>query len=294
MVTFSYVLRDAFRQMVRHWGVTLLTLLTAAAVFFLVGTSALFSLTVRQIAGNVESDQVVRAFAESEGAARSIEADMGKVSGVAQVKILTPDQAMDVLRSRMGAQSELLAMAGDNPLPWTVEIIVARAGQVNAVVQTLSANPQVSQFIYAGAWAQRLARISSTATKMSALVVVLCLLVSGLVLYNTLRLSIENRRREISVMLLVGSTKPYIMAPFVIQGMLLGFLGALAACLLLVPAYQSTVAQLNQEISFLKLNLDRQGLMGLCALLLVGGLALGWVCSFIAAGRRVRAASKPL
>ena len=294
MVTFSYVVRDAFRQLFRHWGVTFLTLITAAAVFFLVGSSALFSLTLRQVAGRVQSDQVVRAFAETEGAARSVAQRMQGTTGVQSVKLMTPDQAMESLRSRLGAQTELLSMAGENPMPWTVEITVAHAAQVNAVAGALAQDSQVSDFIYAGATAQRLARLSATATKVAAAVVVLCLLVSGLVLYNTLRLSIEHRRREISVMLLVGSTRTHIMAPFVLQGMFLGFVGALIACLVLVPCYEAVLRQLNAEISFLNLALDPSGLLVLCELLLCGGLALGWLCSFIAAGRRVSAAAKPL
>ena len=63
MGTYRYVVRDTLRLFFRHWGLSLLTLVTAASVFFLVGASSLLALNIRKIAVNIQSDLVIQAYA---------------------------------------------------------------------------------------------------------------------------------------------------------------------------------------------------------------------------------------
>lgn len=294
MGTFRYVVRDAFRITARHWGVSILTLLTATALFFLVGSSALFSLTIRNVARQVESNLVVQAFCASESDAAQVSDRMSSLPVVTAKRVITPEGALERLKVRLGAQSQAIAMPGANPLPWTVEIQVGRAGQIPQVVRALSAMSQVTDFIYAGGLADRLSRLSAMATRIAGVVVGLAALVCILVFYNTVRIAIDSRRQEIATMLLVGATRTYVLSPFVIQGMLLGVLGSLLAAGCLFFGYDTVVRGINEVLPFLGVKADYKSLQTLALLLVSAGLALGWTCSLVAASRYVRRAARPL
>lgn len=294
MGTFRYVVRDAFRITGRHWGVSLLTLLTATALFLLVGCSAVFSLSVRSLARRVESDLVVQAFCASEADAAAVSERMSSVPAVVSRQVVSPDEGLARLKEKLGAQSQAIAMAGANPLPWAVELRVARAGLVPDVVRSLSQMSEVTDFIYAGGLADRLSRLSYMTTRVGVAIVALASLICALVFYNTVRIAIDSRRREIAAMLLVGATRTYAVAPFVIQGMMLGVGGSLLASGALFAGYGSAVAYINEVLPFLGLVPDYSGLRSVVLLLVSGGLALGWLCSLLVADRFVRRAAKPL
>lgn len=294
MGTFSYIIRDTARLLCRHWGVSVLTLLTAAAMYFLVGASTMLAMSIRHIAADIESDLVVQAFSQKqEGAAKVL--DLLKTDpSIAQLTVISPDQAMERLRARMGAQARAVTMVGDNPLPWTVEIQVRNAPAVSAVVQKLSPLPEVDDLVYAGTLAERLINISSVISKGTVVILVISLLVSSLVLYNTIRIGVYSRRHEIAVMLLVGATKRYVASPFVLQGMVLGFLGSLLAVGMLHGGYSAVIQSLRSALPFLNLRREMSLLMTIDQTILSAGFLTGWFCSAWAAGRYVKRTSKPL
>lgn len=292
MGTFKYICRDASRQLIRHWGVTLLTLITTATVFFIVGGAGLFSLQVKQVASRVVSGQVIRAFTQTQVQAQSLAADVTAMVGVDSVRVITPAEGLDSLKAKMGSQSEVISMAGDNFLPWMVEVKVARADHVPSIVRNLSSNVNVTDLIYAGALAERLTRLSNLAMRISLIVVAMALIVTGLVFYNTLCLSLEARRQEISVMLLVGATQDYVTGPFMMQGLVLGTFGAILAALFLCPTYYHVIEELNSSLPFLNLIADHRQLAIMVVMLVCLGFAVGMLCSLIAVRRRVRSAMK--
>lgn len=294
MGTFRYILRDTVRILRRHWGVSLLTLLTAAAVFFLVGATSMFALTLRNVARQVESDLVVQAFCETEKDVNAAAAAIKANPFIVGSRILSPQDAMERLRAKLGSKSEAFTTTGENPLPWTLELQVDRAGHIPDVVMQLNSIKGITDLAYAGTLAERLARLSLVATQVSITMVILCVLVSALVLYNTIRIGIYSRRQEISVMLLVGATRSYVASPFVVQGMFLGLAGASLAALCLHLGYGRVIDNINTLLPFLRLMADVRSLWFLDQLLVYAGFTVGWLCSLFAVSRYVRSAARPL
>jgi cell division transport system permease protein len=101
MGTFRYVLRDTNRLLFRHWGLSLLTLFTAVAVFFLVGSSALFMLNTRYLVARVESELLVQAYVKSEAQLQTVADKAHKIPGVASVRWVTTAEAMGALKARL-------------------------------------------------------------------------------------------------------------------------------------------------------------------------------------------------
>ena len=292
--TYRYILRDTGRLFFRHWGLSLLTLMTAASVFFLVGGSSLLALSVRKVAADMQSDLVIQAYVTSETNVRSVVSALSNSTDISEIRYISPQEGLDRLRSKMGAQAKALSLVGSNPLPWTVEIKVRQASLVAPTVRVLSAMPEIDDIMYSGTLAERLVRISSLISNVALSVLVMALLVSALVFYNTVRIGIYSRRQEIAIMLLVGSTKSYVAAPFVLQGMILGTCGAAISIGVLHygEAYVSQVV--GSVVPFLQNRMQWRELLLLDEVMLCAGLALGWLSSFIAVRHYINRAVKPL
>jgi len=111
-----------------------------------------------------------------------------------------------------------------------------------------------------------------------------------LVIGNTIRLEINNRRTEIEVLKLVGATDGFIRRPFLYTGFCLGLSGALVA-VVLIEAGLLLVARPVSDLATLyatDFTLTRLGLRG-SGILLGGGALLGWIGAWIAAARHLRA-----
>jgi len=112
------------------------------------------------------------------------------------------------------------------------------------------------------------------------------MLVSVLIVYNTLRLTIYNRSDEIEIMKLVGASNSYVRAPFMIEGMAYGFLGAIISSIIFYTVYQMSLPPAEQylEISGLSSSLF-ESLWLIIVLQFAIGLIMGALCSMVAMRR---------
>ena len=126
------------------------------------------------------------------------------------------------------------ALLGSNPLPDTFHVIPDKPGNVLAVRSALTTpggpiDPMIQSVSNKQSDTQKILEVTNLVTITAAVLTVLLVLASILLIANTIRLSLYARRREVEVMKLVGATDWFIRWPFVIEGMIVGSLGALLA-----------------------------------------------------------------
>jgi len=294
MAAVRYACRDGIRLVARHWGMSLLTIFTAMSVFYIIGASTLFVLNIRNIVGAMENQLSIQAYlkpgADIEAAAQKIRS----IHGVKNVKIITKEMALEKLRARIGSQADAVMLLGENPLPASIEVRVNKASGVADTARVLVAVPEVEDIVYAGSVAEKLTNVSNFVERFSIIMLIIAIAASGIVLFNTIRISIYSREEEIGVMMMVGATSTYVALPFVIQGFLLGLTGALLASLLLGGSYYSAVIRLKEMLPFLPF-LESPKLIGKLGFMLVCcGTAISLIASLIAVEGFIRKASKPL
>ena len=140
---------------------------------------------------------------------------------------------------------------------------------------------------------QRVSALSHVAARIALLVFALSVVVTSLVVYNTIHISFYSRREEISIMYLVGATRSYIATPFVLEGTFLVLLGALIAVTGIVATYLPGIRILQENLPFLTLASDSRLIGRFCILLIGFGATLGWVCSCIVVARFMHSATSP-
>ncbi|MDR2180973.1 MAG: ABC transporter permease [Synergistaceae bacterium] len=294
MTTFSYILRDTGRLLVRHWFLGILTLITAAVMMWILGITTLFSLNIQNLLQKLESELVVQAYVRKGSEVGKVAETVRGMESVTSLTALSPEETLTKLQTRMGSQSRALDLIGENPLPWNFEIRVRSASEVPHLVRTLMAMPEIEDVVYAGLVVERVAAISRVASKAAALMFALSIMITSLVVYNTIHISLYSRREEIAIMFLVGATRSYISTPFVLEGTFLALVGSMIAVTGITSAYFPGIRLLKQSLPFLSLVADLRTI-GQFGVLLVGfGATLGWVCSCIVVTRFMNSTTKPL
>lgn len=293
MATFKYIIRDTMRLLTRHFGVVLLTLLTVVAVFLAVGMSILLSVNVASLASQIESDLTVEAYLKDQEARSAVLEKLKHMPEIIEVRYISPEEALKRLDAKIGQGEQIISLLGDNPLPPSVIATVDRAENLSPVAREIEAFPEVEDVVYAGEVAERLASLAYFLNRFAMAVFLVALLTSLVIMMNTIRIALYSRREEIGVMLLVGATPSYVSLPFLLQGVILGGVGALIALFLLLRAYRWLINVLSRVLPFFTMLDSPEISLWLFCLLVGGGVALGWLCSWAAVYKYVRRALKP-
>lgn len=294
MSSIKYACRDGFRLLLRHWGMSLLTVLTAMAVFYVIGASTLFVLNVQKIISMMENQLTIQAYMKQGTDLEATAKIIRKMQYVREAKVITKDMALERLRARIGAQAKAVTLLGSNPLPPSIEVKVDEVSRVSETAGKLVALPETDDVIFAGRIAEKLMRVSDFVERFSIVMLIVAIAASGVVLFNTVRIAIYSREEEIGVMMMVGATSTYVALPFVIQGFMLGLAGALLATGLLGGTYYSAIARLKDMLPFLPF-VESPTLIGKLAFMLICcGSTVSLIASLIAVENFIRKASKPM
>ena len=293
MTTFKYILRDMGRLLIHHWVLGLLTLITASVMLWILGLTTLFSFNIRTFLSQLESELVVQVFLKKGSEVERVAGNIRSMPSVADLQAFSPDESLVRLQTKMGSQSRALDLMGTNPIPWNFKVRVRSARDVEPLVRTLMSMPEVDDVVYAGMVVQRVSALSHVAARIALLMFALSVVVTSLVVYNTIHISLYSRREEISIMYLVGATRSYIATPFVLEGTFLVLLGALIAVTGIVATYLPGIRILQENLPFLTLASDSRLIGRFCILLIGFGATLGWVCSCIVVARFMHSATSP-
>jgi cell division transport system permease protein len=205
------------------------------------------------------------------------------------VRFVSKQEALATLRNRLHGQVNL-DLINTNPLPNSFVVHTVDPQDVAAVAADLQAKPTVAFVNYGSRVTEKLLKMRQVVGTIGLGVIVLLLFATALIIYNTIRLTVFARQREINIMQLVGATNWTIRWPFVFEGVLTGLIGALVGLAFLWPAYHAIAPKLALDLPFLPLNLAAVPIGHLAVeLLLVGGL-VGMLASWFSVTRYLQTA----
>jgi cell division transport system permease protein len=186
---------------------------------------------------------------------------IGAIPHVERAEFVSKAEALRILRTRLGAKSDIVNDLPGNPLPRSYRIKLDDPGNVDLVkssLQPAGANgkprpisPAIDEIKDREDDTNKILSATSTIKILLAGLAALLVAASVLLVANTIRLSVFSRRREVEVMKLVGATNWFIRWPFVIEGVIVGFLGGTAAVLLLWLAKETVVDPLSDRFALI-------------------------------------------
>jgi cell division transport system permease protein len=206
---------------------------------------------------------------------------------VASAKFVPKKQALAEMRERTKGTIDI-ALLTENPLPDKYRIKTRVPDEVPAVAASVRRLSGVANVVYGQKIVQRLLQLGAVLRRIGIAVIVVFFAVAGIIIANTIRLTVFARRREIAIMQLVGATSTYIRLPFICEGLLAGVVGALLAVALLAAARAALWPRLLEALPWAQLTLAPVDARVLALQLLGVGAAIGIVASWISVGRHLR------
>lgn len=212
---------------------------------------------------------------------------------IAQVDFITADEALKQFRHDSGFGAAIDALT-DNPLPHTLilrpKAEFADASHLQELAEEVRTTPTVGVVQLDTAWVNRLHAILDGVRKAVFLTAALLGMGVMVIVGNTIRLDIQNRRPEIEVTKLVGGSDAFVRRPFLYSGFWYGFGGGLIAWLLSAVAVGVLRASVNRIAGLYGSSFQIMGLDLRASAILVGSaVVLGWLGSYITASRHIRA-----
>ncbi|MGI5838072.1 MAG: permease-like cell division protein FtsX [bacterium] len=277
--TFRRLGREAWTSLRRN---NLMSLASIGTVFITLLTLGLFLLLVNNVEAltlDMEAQVEINAYLESDLSREAIDAGLLELKEMAEVSeavYVSKDEALRELREQFGTEQDLLdAVEEINPLRDSYRIKLVKTEDAAAVAAAAGKLPGVEEVKYRQDIVEKLLRVTRIVRTLGLVLVILLLLATIFVISNTIRLTVFARRREVSIMKLVGATDWYIRWPFLLEGMFIGVVGALTSSVLLYFGYGTFVRACQQSVPFLPLLSSAELIKTTCAWLLGVGVFVG-------------------
>lgn len=229
----------------------------------------------------------------SQAEARQLADRLRQRRDIAQIDFIAADQALQQFRRDSGFGAAIDALT-DNPLPHTLilhpKAEFADAGHLQGLAEDVRAMPAVDLVQLDTAWVNRLHAILDGVRRAVLLTASLLGVGVMVIVGNTIRLDIQNRRAEIEVTKLVGGSDAFVRRPFLYSGFWYGFGGGLIAWLLSAVAVGVLRMPVGRIAGLYGSSFQIMGLDLRASAVLVGGaVVLGWLGSYVAASHHIRA-----
>jgi cell division transport system permease protein len=185
-----------------------------------------------------------------------VQRELEATAGVKSVEYISKDEALRELGHKVRDANDAIELLGSNPLPSLFRITPDDPDELNAIVAHIApgGTPRLDAIDDVQNRESDTGKILSATglvKGLGAVMAALLVLASIALIANTLRLSVFARRREVEVMKLVGATNWFIRWPFVIEGVIIGFLGGVVSVLLLAIAKTTVVDPLSDRFALL-------------------------------------------
>ncbi len=221
-------IKEGFKSIVRNGWMSFAAISAVSITLLLVGGLIATVMNINGLASDIEDDVSVRVYidiAADEEAQETLQAELESLDNVENVTFSSREEELENVVGSYGDTFELFE--GDqNPL-YNVFIVDTSGPEYTATLaEEIEPLAYVSEVNYGGAEADRLFNMTSTIRNVGGIVIVALIFTAVFLISNTIRITIFSRSTEIEIMKLVGATNWFIRWPFLIEGALIGFVGA--------------------------------------------------------------------
>ncbi len=206
---------------------------------------------------------------------------------IASVEFVPKAEGLKELRERTRGVIDTSLLTA-NPLPDKFRIRTRSPQLVPVVASELRRLNGVDNVVYGQGVVERLLRLNTVFAHIGMTMIGIFIVVAGVIISNTTRLAVYARRREISIMQLVGATNLYVRMPFICEGLLGGVLGGAIAVALLFIAHATLWPRLLEALPFVQFNAAIIDVPALVLQLLLAGGLIGAGAAWISVGRHLQ------
>ncbi len=300
MITLIRIIQAGLRNFLRNsWLSTAATAVMAVTLTVILSafiTTTAMNQAIRSIVNKIDVVVYLKDTITAEQTA-DFQKRIEHVDNVSKVSYVSKADALKRFRGQLKSGSKLLEALSDqdNALPASFEINVYDKGKMEPLVNFMAQDdikPYVDTFSYTGdrrATIERIVRASTFLRLIGIIASALFVLISIMIIFNTIRMAIFTRKEEIEIMKLVGATNWFIRGPFVFEGLLYGIIGALVAVAL---CYVGLIFGGPKLSSYIDVTATIQAFRAVPHLIILGelgiGMSIGTLSSLLALSRYLK------
>lgn len=249
---FKNILKQGFQGAWRNRGMGLASIGSITAVLIILGMVLIIILSINNVAVEIKSKfDEIQVFLEDdlgEEQIAKIEETIKMSEGVTSAIYQSKEQALEIMKSDWGDEAYLLEGLEDNKLPNSYIIQLKDIEYADGVVDNLKDVEGVEKVKYYKEVIEKLLTMANYIKIAGVIIIVILMFISVFIISNTIKITVTARKREINIMKYVGATNGYIRGPFVIEGIILGLVGAALSILIVNYGYQYLFKVINKEL----------------------------------------------
>jgi len=241
---FGRYVRDAFKSVSRNFSLSIASISCISITLIVVGIALVLSFNVNNFAKIIKRDVTIVVFLNQETTEEEFKKTIkDKIETIKNVEKPIVLKSKEESKKEMMAESDVFKATmetwpeEDNPLRDSYLIKVTDIEQIKDTVQKIKAIDKVEVVDYGEGMVEQLIEAFKLVEKITIIIVAILIVVTVFLIVNTIKLTIFSRKREISIMRLVGASNISIKIPFIIEGMLIGALGSIIPIFVIIYGY---------------------------------------------------------
>ncbi|MCQ2550824.1 MAG: permease-like cell division protein FtsX [Clostridia bacterium] len=252
MKAIFYNIKQAFRQIGRNRGMSTASIFSITAMLLILGLFFIITVNLNLFTEVVKADyDLVEVYVEDDASQMTINKDIEDLKALDEVESITfrtKDEALKIMKKRWGESGYLLDSLGENPLPSSLLISIKNVDDAEAVIDKANALPGIESVKYYKETVEKLTKATNFLQTGSLIVMAFLVLVSIIVVSNTVKLTVFARSKEIEIMKYIGATNWFIRGPFLTEGIIIGLFAALVSSGLITLIYSKVVDIIGTDV----------------------------------------------
>lgn len=286
--TVGYSMKQGVKNIGRNKMFSLASVATMSACIFVFGLFFAIVMNFSYIVHKAEEGVAITIFFEddaTETEVSNIKTELDKRDDVKEVNYISSDEAWDKFKDQYFGENSDAAegFANDNPLANSdsYEVYMSEVASQQDLVEFAEGLPGVREVKKSDVVAKTLMSVNRLVAYVSVAIIAILLAVAVFLISNTVTMGITVRREEIAIMKYIGAKDGFVRAPFIIEGVLIGLVGAVIPLILLYFMYNKAIYYILEKFSLLNNILEFLPVVQVYRTLLPVGLALGIGIGFL-------------
>lgn len=285
MSNVKYLLKEGFKNV---WSsnrmMSIASIGVLVACMLIIGVASALSLNVDKMLGTLEQQNIVMVYYTEDiddTQARALTEKLSTVDNVSKTVYVSKEEGLKRQLSEMGDEYKALFsfLNDDNPLPNGAQVYLKNLSKIDTTVKSLKRIEGVSIVRHQAELAEKIVGIRRTVTEASIWITALLLVISLVIISNTIKITMYSRKLEISIMKAVGATDYFIRLPFMVEGAVIGLISAAFTEGLLYVAYRLAETKVESYLGGISVIPFRQFALPMLGMFIIVGVVVGLVGS---------------
>lgn len=281
--TINYFLGDAFKSLKRNKTISLASMITVFITFFVLGIFTLAAQNANLAIAGVEDKIEIQVFLDEDIKLidqREIQVKLNEQPGIKEVIYESKEEAYNNFKETTSEGMLKGYTLEDNPFPASYVVKIEDVDEVQNIIDQVSSLEGVESIKNQQDLINTISKFVKGIRWTGVILFIILVAVSVFLIMNTTKLTVYSRRREVGIMKFVGATDWFIRWPFIIEGIVIGAIGALLSIIAMLGLYKWVVGMLVSNLLMVDIINISYIYTTMLAEFLVGGCIIGGIASY--------------